>query len=32
MEKMYINSDPLQGSNHGSCSEQQEQKIIAAHL
>ena len=27
---MHINSDSLQGSNHGSCSEQQEQKIIAA--
>ena len=31
-EKMYINTGPLQRSNHGSGSEQQRQKIIAAHL
>ena len=31
-EKMYINTGPLQRSNHGSDSEQQRQKIITAHL
>ena len=32
MKKMYINTGPLQRSNHGSGSEEQRQKIITAHL